>query len=75
MYGPTFAAIAADHPLTIELEKTIDGITQFRKDCAAIGTSAEDIEKAPKLGFDTGLTVTHPLTHLLNCLCISPISC
>jgi len=60
MFGPTFAAIAADHPLTQELEKSIEGITQFRKQCAAIGTSAEDIEKAPKLGFDTGLTVTHP---------------
>jgi leucyl-tRNA synthetase len=60
MFGPTFAAIAADHPLSKELEKTLDGVTEFRQQCAAIGSSAEDIETAPKLGFDTGLTVTHP---------------
>ncbi len=60
MFGPTFAAIAADHPLAKELEKTSEGVAEFRKQCAAMGTSAEDIEKAPKLGIDTGLKVTHP---------------
>ncbi|MEL7272056.1 MAG: leucine--tRNA ligase [Pseudomonadota bacterium] len=60
MFGPTFAAIAADHPLALELEKANPAITKFRAECDAIGTSAEAIEKAEKLGFDTGLTVTHP---------------
>lgn len=60
MFGPTFAAIAADHPLAKELEKTVDGVSEFRSICAAQGTTAAEIETAEKLGFDTGLTVTHP---------------
>ena len=33
----------------------------FIKQCEQLGTALEDIEKAEKIGFDTGLTVTHPL--------------
>ena len=60
MFGPTFAAIAADHPLAIELAKTSEQVQAFRTQCHQLGTSAVDIEKAEKLGFDTGLTVSHP---------------
>lgn len=60
MFGATFAAIAADHPLAIELAETNEQAQKFRTQCHQLGTSAVDIEKAEKLGFDTGLTVSHP---------------
>ncbi len=60
MWGPTFAAIAADHPLAKRLEEDNPEIAAFNAECRRIGTSAEAIETAEKLGFDTGLEVTHP---------------
>jgi len=60
MRGPTFAAIAADHPLAAELAKTNPNVAEFIELCHQIGTSQEAIETAEKLGFDTGLKVTHP---------------
>ncbi|MBS9721518.1 leucine--tRNA ligase [Tianweitania sp. BSSL-BM11] len=60
MYGPTFAAIAADHPLAKKLAETNPEIAAFNDQCRRIGTSAAEIETAEKLGFDTGIKVTHP---------------
>ena len=36
-------------------------IQSFRAECARVGTSEEAIEKAEKVGIDTGLRVQHPL--------------
>jgi leucyl-tRNA synthetase len=60
MRGPTFAAIAADHPLAKALAETNAEIAAFNRLCQQSGTSAEALETAEKLGFDTGLKVTHP---------------
>ena len=60
MRGPTFAAIAADHPLAKALGETNAEIAAFIKLCQSAGTSAEALETAEKLGFDTGIKVTHP---------------
>ncbi|MEO9970643.1 MAG: leucine--tRNA ligase [Hyphomonadaceae bacterium] len=60
LFGASFVALSPDHPLTIELAKQNPDLEAFRKTCAAIGTSEEAIEKADKLGFDTGLRVKHP---------------
>jgi leucyl-tRNA synthetase len=60
MMGPTFAAIAADHPLAKRLEQDNAALADFCAQCRRIGTSAEALETAEKLGFDTGLRVTHP---------------
>ncbi|WEK04205.1 MAG: leucine--tRNA ligase [Candidatus Devosia phytovorans] len=60
MRGPTFAAIAADHPLAKALAESNAEIAAFNRLCQQSGTSAEALETAEKLGFDTGLTVTHP---------------
>lgn len=60
LYGASFVALSPDHPLTIEMAANHADLEAFRKRCAAIGTSEEAIEKADKLGFDTGLTVAHP---------------
>jgi leucyl-tRNA synthetase len=60
MRGPTFAAIAADHPLAKALAESNPEIAAFNKLCQSAGTSAEALETAEKLGFDTGIKVTHP---------------
>ncbi len=62
LYGASFIGLSPDHPLTKRLAKHNHEIEAFRSDCAKIGTSEEDIAKAPKLGMDTGLTVKHPFT-------------
>jgi len=59
--GASFMAIAPEHPLALELSKTNTDLAKFSKDVRKTGTSAEELETAEKLGYDTGLTVKHPL--------------
>lgn len=59
LFGASFAAISADHPLAKALEDD-PKVAAFNAECRRMGTSAEEMEKADKRGFDTGLTVTHP---------------
>lgn len=60
LYGASFIALSPDHPLTIAMAEENSDLANFRATCAKIGTTEEAIEKADKLGFDTGLTVAHP---------------
>ena len=60
LFGASFVALSPDHPLVVQLANGSAELQAFRAKCAQIGTSEEAIEKAEKLGFDTGLTVTHP---------------
>ncbi|HAQ75711.1 MAG TPA: leucine--tRNA ligase, partial [Hyphomonas sp.] len=60
LFGASFIALSPDHPLTVQMAEQSDELKAFRARCAQIGTSQEAIEKAEKLGFDTGLTVKHP---------------
>ncbi|GGD01849.1 leucine--tRNA ligase [Aureimonas glaciei] len=60
MYGPTFAAIAPDHPLAKALAAEQPTILAFVEACRRLGTSQAEIDTAEKLGFDTGIKVTHP---------------
>ena len=59
--GASFMAIAPEHPLAIGLAATNSDLADFNREVRKTGTSAEELEKAEKLGFDTGLTVTHPI--------------
>ena len=59
LFGASFAAISADHPLAKELESD-PKVAAFNADCRRMGTSAEEMEKADKVGLDTGVTITHP---------------
>lgn len=60
LFGASFLALSPDHPLTIEMAANTADLETFRAECAKVGTSEVDIEKAPKMGFDTGLKVKHP---------------
>ncbi|MBD3770124.1 MAG: leucine--tRNA ligase [Rhodobacterales bacterium] len=63
LFGASFIALSPDHPLTIQLAESSGELKAFRGKCAQVGTSEEAIEKAEKLGFDTGLTVKHPFVE------------
>ncbi|WP_395543046.1 leucine--tRNA ligase [Neotabrizicola sp. sgz301269] len=60
LMGASFAAISPDHPLAKELERD-PKVADFIAECRRGGTSAEEIETAEKIGFDTGIRVRHPL--------------
>ena len=59
LFGASFAGISADHPLAKTLESNPE-VAAFNAECRRTGTSAEALEKAEKLGFDTGIKVVHP---------------
>jgi len=61
LYGASFCAISANHPIAVELAETNPDLQAFIEECNKTGTSEEAIEKADKKGFDTGLKVKHPL--------------
>ncbi len=60
IFGMSFCAISADHPIALELAAKNPAIADFCKQCRDIGGTAEAVERAEKLGFDTGLKVQHP---------------
>ena len=62
LFGASFIALSPDHPITTQLVQNNSALEDFRLECAKIGTTEEAIATAPKLGFDTGLTVKHPFT-------------
>ncbi|MFU8776668.1 MAG: leucine--tRNA ligase [Roseovarius sp.] len=60
LMGASFVGISPDHPLAKTLEREREDIAAFCAEARKGGTTAEAIEKADKLGFDTGLRVRHP---------------
>ncbi len=60
MLGASFVGISPDHPLAKALEKDSPDLAAFNAECRKMGTAEEEMEKAEKKGFDTGLRVRHP---------------
>jgi leucyl-tRNA synthetase len=60
IFGASFVAVAADHPLAQSVAEKNREAQAFIAQCQSGGTSAADIESAEKLGFDTGITAAHP---------------
>ncbi|MCK0120384.1 leucine--tRNA ligase [Loktanella sp. F6476L] len=61
--GASFVGISPDHPLAKQLEADNSEIAAFCAECRKGGTTAEAVEKAEKLGYDTGLRVRHPFDN------------
>ena len=60
IFGATFCAIAANHPLALELVEGDADLAAFVAECNRLGTSEAAIETAGKEGYDTGLRALHP---------------
>lgn len=61
IFGASFCAIAFDHPIAQELASKSQEIQAFIEKSNISGTSEEDIEKAEKLGFNTGINLLNPV--------------
>ncbi|HEY6917432.1 MAG TPA: leucine--tRNA ligase [Allosphingosinicella sp.] len=60
IFGASFVAVSADHPIALALADNPD-VAAFIAECKQGGTTAAELETAEKKGFDTGLRVHHPL--------------
>jgi leucyl-tRNA synthetase len=60
LFGMSFVAVAADHPLALEVAARDADAAAFVAACRRSGTTEAAIETAEKQGFDTGLRVRHP---------------
>jgi leucyl-tRNA synthetase len=61
IFGSSFVAVAADHPIAQAAAASDAEAADFIAECKAGGTSAAEIETAEKKGFRTGIEVVHPL--------------
>ncbi|MBO9413104.1 MULTISPECIES: leucine--tRNA ligase [unclassified Ruegeria] len=61
LMGASFVGISPDHPIAKQLEAENAEVAEFVAECRKGGTTEEAIETAEKLGYDTGITVKHPL--------------
>ncbi|GGE06817.1 leucine--tRNA ligase [Aureimonas endophytica] len=60
LFGASFLAIAADHPLAKAVAATNPDVAAFAEETKRSGTSAAEIETAEKRGCFTGLHAVHP---------------
>ncbi|MFA7414093.1 MAG: leucine--tRNA ligase [Rhizobium sp.] len=60
LFGASFLAIAADHPLAKAVAEGNAEIAAFCDECRRAGTSLAALETAEKKGMDTGVKVRHP---------------
>ena len=75
IFGASFMAIAADHPLAKKAAEGNPELAAFIDEIRHGGTSAAEIETAEKKGFDTGIRVVHPFDPTGRCRSMSPTSC
>ena len=60
LFGAKFMALSPDHPLASAAAAKNPALAAFIAECKKIGTAQEAIDKAEKLGFDTGIRAVHP---------------
>ncbi|MBN9063447.1 MAG: leucine--tRNA ligase [Rhizobiales bacterium] len=60
LFGASFMAIAADHPLAKAASENNPELAAFCDECRRMGTSVAALETAEKVGFDTGVRAIHP---------------
>jgi leucyl-tRNA synthetase len=66
LFGMSFLAIAAEHPLAAWVASQNDEAAAFVADCQSKGTSEAVLETLEKKGFATGLEVVNPFTGKLH---------
>ena len=66
IFGASFCAIAANHPIAQDLLSSNSDLAAFVHECNSMGTSEAAVETAEKKGFNTGLTCKHPFIEGLD---------
>jgi len=61
LYGATFMAIAAEHPLSLAIAKDNAELAKFVEDCKKTNTAEAELEKMEKLGFPLGINAINPV--------------
>ncbi|MDR1969212.1 MAG: leucine--tRNA ligase [Burkholderiaceae bacterium] len=62
LMGATYLAVAAEHPLALEIAQDKPLVAAFIQECRRGGTAEADIQTQEKKGVDTGLNAIHPIT-------------
>ena len=65
LFGFSFLALSADHPLSKFYENDI-AFQKFKQDCSKTGTTEESIAQAEKIGFKTNLIAINPFDKNLR---------
>lgn len=60
IFGASFIAIAADHPIATQFAENNGDLAAFVEECRKLGTSEEALEKAEKRGYKLDLNMQHP---------------
>lgn len=63
LFGVTYIAIAADHPIAQFAHTQNAGLTTFINECKHGGTSEAELATQEKKGIFSGLYVSHPITN------------
>ncbi|MCP5381472.1 MAG: leucine--tRNA ligase [Kordiimonadaceae bacterium] len=63
IFGASFIAIAADHPIATAYAEKDQKLKSFIEECRKLGTSEEALEKAEKKGFKLNLDMKHPFVE------------
>ncbi|MDB5486382.1 MAG: leuS, partial [Reyranella sp.] len=61
LFGASFMALSAEHPLVQGLAATDPGLQHFVAECRKTGTAAAEVETAEKQGYKLPLLAKHPL--------------
>nr|WP_136252483.1 leucine--tRNA ligase [Ningiella ruwaisensis] len=62
LFGATYLAIAAQHPIALEMAKDNAEMTAFIEKCKNTKTAEAELATMEKLGMPTGVYAIHPLT-------------
>lgn len=62
IFGVTYLAVAADHPLAVKVAQDNPKVAEFRRQCQQNSTAEADLETMEKLGIDLGINAIHPLS-------------
>ncbi|MEQ3660889.1 MAG: leucine--tRNA ligase [Glaciecola sp.] len=62
LYGVSYLAVAAQHPIALEAAKSTPEIAAFIEECKNTKTTEADMATMEKKGMPTGVEVIHPLT-------------
>ncbi|MFP4251458.1 MAG: leucine--tRNA ligase [Guyparkeria sp.] len=62
LYGVTYLAVAADHPLAVAAAEQDEQVAAFREECRHTKVAEADMATMEKKGLPLGVTATHPLT-------------